>query len=115
MAGKPKPLAPDHLTMSLFAPGMSAIHRAGLGGLACTLTAMERQFDGGDLPWEITRQTITLKLGKPEHAGAYLKRLFAFAFKLRDDGLISLPGQYDVEPAAAVLADLQAGMTLTFL
>lgn len=115
MAKATRPLAPDHLTMSLFAPGMSTIHRAGLGGLACTLKAMEGQFSGASLPWEVERQTITLKFGKPELAGAYLKRLFEFAFRLRNDGLISLPGQFGEEPSAAVLADLQAGMTLTFL
>jgi CRISPR-associated protein Cas8a1/Csx13 len=115
MGAEKKPPAPDHLTMSLFAPGMSPMHRAGLGGLACTLKAMERQLDGADAPWHISAQTVTLKFGKPDQARAYLQRLFAFAFKLRGDGLISLPGQYDTEPSAAVLADLQAGMTLTFL
>jgi CRISPR-associated protein Cas8a1/Csx13 len=115
MGAAAKSLAPDRLTMSLFAPGMSAIHRAGLGGLACTLKAMERQSGKNNLQWEFTRQTITLNFGKPEAAANYLKRLFAFAFKVRNDGLISLPGQYAVEPSAAVLADLQGGMTLTFL
>ncbi len=129
MAKMTKPPPPDHLTMSLFAPGMSALHRAGLGGLACTLKAMERQlkdgllaksklpapFSDGTPPWEIDEQSITLKFATPEHAGDYLKKLFAFAFGIRKDGLISLPGQYDSEPSAAVLADLQAGFTLTFL
>ena len=45
MAKVAKPSAPDHLTMTLFAPGMTAMHRAGLGGLACTLKAMERQYE----------------------------------------------------------------------
>ena len=36
--------APDHLTMQLFAPGMSALHRAGLGGLA-----LHAQGDGTQL------------------------------------------------------------------
>ncbi len=107
--------APDRLTMNLFAPGMTAIHRAGLGGLACTLNKMAPQFPIGAVPWELSSQSITLLFGKPELAGEYLKRLFAFAFNVRDDGLISLPGQYDVEPSAAVLADLQAGLSLTFL
>jgi len=44
---KEKPPSPDHLTMSLFAPGMSALHRAGLGGLACTLHAMQRSHKNG--------------------------------------------------------------------
>src|SRR5207245_7706893 len=106
------PAAPDHLTMTLFAPGMSALHRAGLGGLACTLKAMERQFKNGLLPknklpapfsgatppWNIDGQSVTLRFGKPENAEEYLKKLFGFAFAIRNDGLISLPGQYDSEP-----------------
>jgi CRISPR-associated protein Cas8a1/Csx13 len=120
---------PDQLTMRLFAPGMSVLHRAGLGGLACTLKAMERQYrsrilrsellpgpyQGDRPPWSIDAQTVTLRFGKPENAGGYLRKLFAFAFRVRKDGLISLPGQYKNELSAAVLADLQAGLTLTFL
>src|SRR6266852_5308603 len=129
MAKVTKPPARDHLTMNLLGPGMSALHRAGLGGLACTLKAMERRFkdrllfkdklpapfDGGAPPWVIDEHSVTLNFGKPENAREYLKKLFAFAFGIRKDGLISLPGQYDSEPSAAVLADLQAGFTLTFL
>ena len=122
---------PDHLTMCLFAPGMSALHRAGLGGLACTLRAMERQheagllkasklpapFKAGNPPWEITETSVTLRFGKPENAEEYLKKLFEFAFEVRKDGLINLPGQYanGQTPSAAILADLQAGAILTFL
>ena len=115
--------------MRLFAPGMSVLHRAGLGGLACTLNTMERQyrvgrlrpeglpapFEGDKPPWETDEQTVTLRFGKPENAREYLKKLFAFAFQIRKDGLIELPGQYESEPSAAVLADLQLGLTLTFL
>jgi CRISPR-associated protein Cas8a1/Csx13 len=124
-----KPAAPDHLTMNLFAPGMSAIHRAGLGGLACTLKAIESHYEEGIIskdalpapyidgqpPWEIDDQTVTLRFGKPENAGEYLRKLFEYAFRVRDDGLIVLPGQFTNEPSAAILADLQLGLTLTFL
>lgn len=124
-----KPPSLDRLTMSLFAPGMSLLHRAGLGGLACTLKKIEQQYTSGQLsdaklpapfidgtpPWEIDEQTVTLKFGKAEKAGGYLKKLFAFAFGIRKDGLIVLPGQYITELSAAVLADLQSGLTLTFL
>jgi CRISPR-associated protein Cas8a1/Csx13 len=120
---------PDHLTMRLFGPGMSLLHRAGLGGLACTLRAMEdlhrdgrlpktklpAPFKDGNPPWEIETQSVTLWFGKPENAEEYLKKLFAFAFAIGKDGLIRLPGQFDNEPSAAVLADMQAGLTLTFL
>jgi CRISPR-associated protein Cas8a1/Csx13 len=115
--------------MQLFGPGMSPLHRAGLGGLACTLKAIERRheegrlprsklpapFVGGSPPWLIEEQCVTLKFGKPENAGEYLQKLFAFAFDIRKDGLIFLPGQYETEPTAAVLADLHSGSTLTFL
>jgi CRISPR-associated protein Cas8a1/Csx13 len=115
--------------MHLFAPGMSPLHRAGLGGLACTLQALEDQVRTGLLPatalpapfqddrppWAVTGGAVTLLFGKPEHAGPYLKHLFAFAFAIRPDGLISLPGQFETAPPAAVLADVQAGLTLTFL
>src|SRR3954451_3450690 len=124
-----KPPAPDYLTMRLYAPGMSALHRAGLGGLACTLKALESEYHAGRLskakqpapftgdapPWEIDERSVTLKFGKPENAREYLKKLFAFAFGVRKDGLITLPGQHATEPATPVLADLQSGLSLTFL
>lgn len=126
MAKAVKPPPPDKLEMKLFAPGMSALHRAGLGGLACTLKAMEQnkllkvdKIPGtagkGKYPWTITEDSITLDFGEAEKAGEYLQKLFAFAFGIRGDGLIYLPGQHYSEPSAAVLADLQAGFTLTFL
>jgi CRISPR-associated protein Cas8a1/Csx13 len=129
MAKAVTPPPPDKLVMKLFAPGMSALHRAGLGGLACTLKALERQHKNkllkadklpgpvvkGAYPWAVTEDTITLTFGEPEKAKAYIQKLFAFAFGIRMDGLISLPGQYEIEPAASVLADLQSGFVLTFL
>jgi len=129
MAKKLKAERPDHLTMNLCAPGMSAIHRAGLGGLACTLKALERDhqdgripktrlpapFESGLPPWMVDERTVTLRFGTPDNAGEYLKRLFAYAFQIRKDGLIFLPGQFAGDAPASVLADLQAGLTLTFL
>jgi len=123
-----KPQPPSSLTMSLFAPGMTILHRAGLGGLACTLKYIERAYNMGIVleeelpgdwsegrpPWEITEQSVTLHFGEPEKAGEFLKRLFAIAFQIKD-GLIYLPGQYDREPSMAVRAALQSGLTLTFL
>ncbi len=124
-----KAVAPDHLTMNLFAPGMTALHRAGLGGLACTLKAMERQHEasllrldklpgamiGDEYPWTVTDDEVTLKFGTPENAANYLKKLFAFAFQIRD-GVIYLPGQYpDPPPSLAVRAEMQNALTRTFL
>ena len=123
--------APERLVTSLFAPGMSLLHRAGLGGLACTLKCIEREFATGRLrakdvpgapwkkgspPWTIDSHTVTLDFGEPQAAGEYLHRLFEFAFDLKDD-LIYLPGQYMPAgaPGVEVRASLQQGSTLTFL
>lgn len=123
---------PAMLEMSLFAPGMSLMHRAGLGGLVCTLEAIHRDVRDGRIiddnllpggpwpdvetpPWTIEPQRVVLHFGEPGKAAEYLQRLFAFAFQIRD-GLIFLPGQYgDVPPPVEVRALLQNGMTLTFL
>ncbi len=130
MAKVAKPAAPDHLTMTLFAPGMTAMHRAGLGGLACTLQAMKRQHEldlldpntlpgpvaaDGVYPWDITDDSVTLRFGKSTRARDYLEKLFAFSFSITPSGLIYLPGQHRSQPSDAVLAALHSGFTLTFL
>lgn len=125
-----KPIGPDHLPMSLFAPGMTALHRAGLGGLACTLKYIERAYqqgalsdddvpggpwDDGAAPWEIEVDQITLQFGEPESAGEYLRKLFALGFQIKED-LIYLPGQYtDLPPTLVARASLQKGIQLTYL
>lgn len=125
-----KPAAPDSLELRLFAPGMSLLHRAGLGGVACTLRYIEREvrdqrladdqlpggpWANGEPPWIIEPQRIVLKFGEPQLAKEFLKRLFQLAFQTRD-GLLFLPGQYeDKEPSKEVRAYLQQGVTLTFL
>lgn len=124
-----KPPRPAELRMDLFEPGMTVLHRAGLGGLACTLKYIERAYRAGALlddevpggpwaddhaPWEFDDRSVTLHFGCPDGAAEYLKRLFAVGFDIKD-GLIYLPGQYEQEPSLAVRAELQAGLLLTFL
>jgi CRISPR-associated protein Cas8a1/Csx13 len=126
---KTKPTFPDSLSMHLFGPGMSPLHRAGLGGLACTLLYIEREFnkesldenevpggpwEDGKAPWTIDSQKLTLRFGKPENAGEFLRRLFKLAFRLNDLGLIYFPSQHLVVPRSPILADLQSGLLLTF-
>ncbi|MFC1759849.1 type I-MYXAN CRISPR-associated Cas8a1/Cmx1, partial [Planctomycetota bacterium] len=129
-AAKKKTPPPDHLTMRLFAPGMTEMHRAGLGGLAATLKLIERrvvddeieddELPGGPWddeetpPWDVTPDSITLRFGKPENAAEFLECLFAFAFAL-DGDLVCLPAQYDGEGQSIVRAMIQQGITLTFL
>ncbi len=124
--------SPTSLTMNLFGPGMSLVHRAGLGGLACTLRYIEKAYanDGldqneapggpwqeGKPPWSVTPTSITLEFGNADDAGTYLQQLFKIAFRTTKDGLIFLPGQSDYGsiPSPAVLAELQRGLLLTFL
>jgi hypothetical protein len=86
--------------MRLFAPGMTALHRAGLGGLACTLRYVERAYQQGALsdddvpggpwndpespPWSVEPDRVTLQFGGPERVGEYLQKLFAQAFQIED-------------------------------
>ena len=110
-----KPPPPAELTMTLFAPGMSALHRAGLGGLACTLEVIEDQHDRhpfpddelpGDWsdgpPWAVTADSVTLRFGEPGAAREYLKRLYALAFGL-DADMIHLRGQHRKPPSPGIL------------
>ncbi len=121
---------PQTLTMNLFAPGMSMLHRAGLGGLACSLRAIERdvqkknlpdsrrpggKWPQGKTPWTVTERSITLDFGEAENAASWLKALFEYSFDLKED-LFFLPGQYgSIMPSHPVRAYLQQGITLTFL
>lgn len=129
-AAERKNETPANLEMSLFAPGMSLLHRAGLGGLACTLNYIERKAKRGQLkpdqlpggpwpngkpPWTIEPHRIVLEFGEPKTAAEFLKRLFVIAFQVQN-GLMFLPGQYlDNPPSDEVRAYLQQGCTLTFL
>ena len=115
--------------MQLFGPGMTAMHRAGLGGLACSLRYIEDQansladdqlpggpWEDGKPPWSVESDQITLEFGEPGLAGEFLKRLFNVSFQiLSDKGVIYLPGQFLQSPSMSVLAEAQNAITLTFL
>ncbi len=119
------------LQMSLFAPGMSLMHRAGLGGLACSLRWIERQYEQGTVsdeqvpggpwldgnpPWAIEPDSVRLRFDASTGAAEFLKRLFALSFQITSpEGLIYLPGQFDGKPDAGLLAEIQNGLTMTFI
>ena len=82
----------DNLTIDLFGRGMGPLHRAGLGGLACTLARL----DWPDSEWSIDDEGRRLTLrwpGGAEGAKPFFQKLYAMAFDL-DDGMIHLPGAY---------------------
>lgn len=107
----------EELTCDLFAPGMTPLHRAGLGGLASTLYWLARktsttQHSPGE--WSITERAVTFRWDGQKEVEALFKELFSFAFQLKD-GLIYLPGQYgELPPPQEVLAALHEGLLLSF-
>lgn len=121
-------VSPVELTMDLFAPGMTPLHRAGLGGLACTLKYIERAYDRGELsddevpggpwdgghpPWLMGAHTIILKWGNTPKD--YLEKLFALAYQTGDDEVILMRGQYgDNTPSLEIRAALQDGLLRSF-
>lgn len=124
---------PSSIEFRLDAPGMTKLHRAGLGGLAATLHCAEvlkrdAEEEDEDLPellaplfdpefsWKIESKSLTINFGKPENAGKFFEALSNFAFQIQD-GVIYLPGQYQpgAPPPIEVRARLQQGITSTFL
>lgn len=109
----------DELTIDLFDTGMSALHRAGLGGLACTLNWIDQDRGLTSRPpgsWEFDDRRVTLHWdGGATGAEAFFQALYGLAFRL-EDGLIDLPGSYwpgDLNPV--VQAELQRGYLATIL
>jgi CRISPR-associated protein Cas8a1/Csx13 len=104
----------DTLTIDLFDPGMSPLHRAGLGGLACTLS----QLEWPEAEWEIDDEgrRLTLKWPRgPEGARPFFEKLYSRAFDIRN-GMIHLPGAYGSSPMPPwIKAELQRGMASTIL
>ena len=82
---------PNYLTMNLFDPGMTILHRAGLGGLASSLRYIKRAWKSdviltdelpggpwpeGKPPWDVSAQSITLRFGDPKEAREFLAPSF---------------------------------------
>lgn len=107
----------ESLVCDLFSPGMTPLHRAGLGGLASTLRWIEKKVPKADRPsgrWKIDERSVTFEWEGTRESRALFERLFALAFQIKD-GLIYLPGQYgDLSPALEVRAALQEGLLLSF-
>ncbi|MCE2486454.1 MAG: type I-MYXAN CRISPR-associated Cas8a1/Cmx1 [Desulfurellaceae bacterium] len=106
----------ESLTCDLFAPGMTPLHRAGLGGLVSTLRWIEKSLPDEERPpgrWTIDERSVTLSW---EEAGAkpFFDRLFNCAFQIQE-GLIYLPGQYgELSLPLEVRAALHEGLLLSF-
>ncbi len=84
------------LTLGLFEPGMTPLHRAGVAGLHMTLQGLKergRWFDGATWAPELTRVRLRVEGGwKP-----FMEWLFAEAFKIDEQGLIRF-GAHEGQP-----------------
>mgnify|MGYP000884890113 CR=1 FL=1 len=102
------------LTLDLFDPGMGLFHRAGLAGLVSTLQWIERNVPVSERPpgsWRVEPRTLVLQAPDAE---AFLSRLYALAFLVRD-GLFIMPGKFPLRtPPVEVLATMHRAVTSTF-
>ena len=103
-----KTTAPSQLVLKLNAPGMTAMHRVGLGGLAATLDNLSRRLKKPDFnknlfnhpawhaefSWNIQPKKIVISFGRPEWAKDFFHWLFDFAFQIDNNKMIFLPGQH---------------------
>jgi len=107
----------ESLVCDLFSPGMTPLHRAGLGGLANTLRWIDKKVPKADCPsgrWKRDERSVTFEWENTNEARLLFERLFALAFQIKDK-LIYLPGQYgDLSPPLEVRAALQEGLLLSF-
>lgn len=113
-AGKVKAVCPTTLRIGLFDPGMTAILRAGLGGLAAAVTAIGTKALGNAGTITVEPHAVVLDWSASGKAGSLLERLFAACFRIRD-GLLDLPGSYRTEPPLAVRVAMTDALRLTFL
>jgi len=107
----------EELTCDLFVPGMTPLHRAGLGGLASTLHWLTKQIPSAKRPpgqWAVNERSVTFSWENADEARTLFAWLFSFAFQLKN-GLIYLPGQYgELPPPQEVLAALHDGLLRSF-
>ena len=107
----------ESLRCDLFGPGMTPLHRAGLGGLVSTLRWIERSVPSEERPrghWEIDERSLSFEWQTRSEARTFFDKLFELAFQIRE-GLIYLPGQYqELPPGLEVRASLHEGLLLSF-
>lgn len=102
---KPPASPGGELTLDLFGPGMTALHRIGLAGIWMTLKHFEA--DGVHLPgggWDLTGRRVTLRWKNDPRP--FFESLFTHSFKVHRKGLLwfaALGNPMDHPQAAVVL------------
>ena len=119
VAKRAAPGIAGELTISLFGPGMTVLHRVGLAGLWMTLKALEDKnngqpgFEGIDGVWERTDMSVTFRWN--EDPQPFFKTLLERSFRIDSNGLIWFPalGEPMDNPQQSVI--LQEAMLGSFL
>ena len=102
------------LTYQLTDPNFTIYHRAALGGLAATIHAWDGDFpEGIQAKFESDFLQITWDETLTEQEA--LSRILAASFKLTEDKLIELPGQFIGEDCADLRLAVHDGLSHTFL
>ena len=91
MAKKTKQSVPGSLRISLYDPGMTPVHRAGLGGLAATLASIPKRLDLGT--WEVDGDSVTLSWD--ESPDALLEYIFSRGLRISEEGIVDFPALHD--------------------
>jgi len=106
-----KTTMPDSWTLDLNAPGMTPVHRAGLGGLAATLRALSPEHGPEGASWKLDETSITLEA--PGALDELVKRIVKHGLAIGDDGLIAFPALGDPPSGTRLL--IQRALLGTFL
>ena len=102
------------LTYCLSDPNYTIYHRAALGGLAATIEAWGKSPPEGILP-KLKHDSVTIEKTGDLTDQEALKLILNASFKLTEDKLIELPGQFIREDAIDLRISIHEGLCLTFL
>lgn len=102
------------LTVDLFAPGMSALHRAGTAGLYMTVQAMKERGvrPAGLESWDVTSRSVTLRWSGT--AQAFFDDLAHRTFGIADDGMVDFIAIDRTKASLAARWIVHEGMFGTF-
>lgn len=102
------------LTYRLSNPNYTIYHRAALGGLAATIKAWGKSPPEGILP-KLEQDYVTIQKTGDLTDKKALQLILDASFKLTEDKLIDLPGQFIREDAIDLRISIHEGLCLTFL
>ncbi|KGF72641.1 CRISPR-associated protein [Neosynechococcus sphagnicola sy1] len=103
------------LTYRLNDPNFTIYHRAALGGLAATIQSWDNNLPAGIHQPTLTADGVTITWDESISAQDAIQRILEASFKLTEDKLIHLPGQFIGEDAVDLRLAVHEGLCLTFL